>query len=143
MSNVAALDFKQELAEAEAISERRKKASTAAETVAAMLSFRRELKRVDVPGLGPLFVLRPMSVTEREAYHKHTRWSPTGLSQSMLGFVDGIIARARDESGRLVFNESHRDKLLDFSAEQIRAIWDAMGDEPAFSDVLIDAAEKK
>lgn len=108
-------------------------------------SIRRELKAVDVDGLGRVYVYEPVSVAEREAYQKHMRYDEHGLSAPMGGIVDGIIARVRDKAGRKLFVEGNRQRLLDMSADTLLAIWHAIGGDSAkpLSSEMVDAAEKK
>lgn len=144
MSNVQALNFKQELVQAEAIAAQKKLAlrEISADDI---LTFRRELKAVAVDGLGTVHVYEPVSVAERDAYHKHMRFDGHGVTISMGGIVDGIIARLRDKSGRKLFVEGNRQRLLDMPAETLLAIWHAIGGDSAkpLSDSMVDAAEKK
>src|SRR5690349_21734825 len=100
-------------------------------SAADILKLRRELVPVDVPSVGRIYVYEPVSVAERDAYQKHMRFDGNGLTVSMGGIVDGIIARVRDKAGRLLFKESDRQSLLDGSAETAMAIWGAIGADAA------------
>jgi hypothetical protein len=110
-----------------------------------ILSFRRELKPFDVPGLGRVHAYEPVNVAERDAYHKHLRFDGNGLTTSMGGIVDGIIARVRDKAGRLLFKEGDRARLLELPAETALAIWNTLGGDSAdqLSEDMVGVAEKK
>lgn len=113
-------------------------------TADTLLSFKRELREVVVEDIGRLYVYEPMSVTEREAYQKHMRIDESGMSISMLGMVDGIMARVRNKSGLLLFSSADRARLLDLPADRIMAIWSAIGgDSGRLSKELVDQVEKK
>lgn len=113
-------------------------------TADAILAFRRELREIVIEDLGRLYVYEPQSVTEREAYQKHMRIDEAGMSISMLGMVDGIMARVRNKSGDLLFSSADRPRLLSLPAERIMAIWSALGgDSGKLSKDLVDHAEKK
>lgn len=145
MSNVQALNFKQQLAEAQAVAEQKKLALRDL-SAADILSFRRELKAVSVDGLGTFYVYEPISVAERDAFQKHTRLDPITrlLHSTMRGIVDGIIARARNKNGVLLFSEVDQARLLEMPAERLLDIWNAIGGASAeLSEAMVDAAEKK
>jgi hypothetical protein len=114
-------------------------------TAAAILSFRRELKSADVDELGmTVYFYDPPSVAEKEAHQKHMRYDGNGLSVSLLGIVDGIIARVRNKAGKTLFTEGDRARLLELPADRIMSIWNAIGGEAGrLSQALVDAAEKK
>lgn len=113
-------------------------------TADTLLSFKRELREVVVEDLGRFYVYEPQSVTEREAYQKHMRIDENGVSVSMLGMVDGILARVRGKNGLLLLSSADRARLLELPAERIMAIWSAIGgDSGRLSKELVDQAEKK
>jgi hypothetical protein len=142
MSNVAALNFKQQLAEAEVIAAK-KKADMADASATSILSLTRELKSAIAEGIGVVYFYDPPSVLEREASQKHMRFDQKGMSISMLGVVDGVLARVRTKDGRLMFKEEDRKRLLDLPATSILEIWHAIGGEQGKLAELVSDAEKK
>lgn len=111
-------------------------------TADAILNFRRELKSAEVEGIGTIYYMDPPSVAEREAYQKHMRFDDGGFSVSMLGMVDGVIARVRTAGGRPLFNQADRPRLLDMPAGILISMWHAIGGDNAQS-LSVEAAEKK
>lgn len=107
-----------------------------------LYQFQRELKSAEVEDIGRLYFYEPQSVAERDAYQKHMRYDDKGVSISMLGIVDGIIARVRNKDGRPLFSTGERDRLLNLPAERVMAIWHGIGGSSA-SPADIETAEKK
>lgn len=114
-------------------------------TADTILRFKREIKEVVIEDLGRVYVYEPQSVTEREAYQKHMRIDETGVSISMMGMVDGILARVRDKNGALLFSSADRPALLNMPAERLMAIWAAIGGDSTkgLSKDLVEQTEKK
>jgi len=142
MSKVAI--FNAELAKAEEVSEAKRKAMQDL-SLDDLFSFRRELKHADVEGLGRVYFYAPQSVAEREEYQKHIRLSQDGISISMNGIVDGVIARVRTKDGKPLFQDADRKRLLGLSFETLTDIWNAMGGDSAkpISEAHVATIEKK
>ena len=111
-------------------------------------SFRRELKFADIEGLGRdgrsgrVWYYHPQSVAEKDAYHKHIRYSEEGVKISMGAMIDGIIARVRNDKGAPMFTAQHREKLLQMDASLLQRIWNALGAEVAEPLSVADAEKK-
>jgi hypothetical protein len=142
MSSAAVLNFRQELAQAEVVAAK-KKAEMADASASSILSLTRELKAATVENIGVVYFYDPPSVLEREASQKHMRFDPKGVSISMLGIVDGIMARVRTKDARLMFKDEDRKRLLDLPADAILGIWHAIGGAEGKLDELIADAAKK
>lgn len=125
---------------------RRKKAEYDAQrkdaTAQAILSFRRELKSAEVEDVGTVYFYDPPSVAEREAYHKHMRMDESGLSISLIGMVDGVIARVKTANGAPMFSHSDRERLLEIPARTLMSIWHAIGGDRGKSLTVEEAAKK-
>ncbi len=115
-------------------------------TADSILSFRRELKSADVDGVGRIYFYDPPTVAEREASQKHMRMDEKGLTLSMFGMVDGVIARLKTADGRRpLFSSADRDRLLQMPARTLMALWNALGADQAkgLDGKMVDAAAKK
>lgn len=136
-------NFNRELAQAEKIAEQRKKAleDVSAEDILSF-SLKRELRAVEVEGVGRVYVYEPQSVAEKNAYQKHVKYDGEFAKISLDGMVDGIIARVRNSDGKPLFEQSQRAKLFEMSAEVLATIWNALGAETV-TELTSDAAAKK
>ena len=107
--------------------------------------FKRERKSAEVDGVGTIYYYDPPSVAERDAYYRHLRFEDGGMSISLEGIVDCIIARVKGSDNRPLFKQIHRARLLDeMSEERLLAIWRAIGgDNMKRAGDLAEAAEKK
>lgn len=142
MSKAQLLSFETERARMREVAAARKKAmeDVSAEDILA-LSVKRELKSAEVEGVGKVYFYEPMTVAERDAYHKHIRADGDGVRITMEAMVDGMMARLRNKNGKLLFEAHHRARVLSMPAETLLALWHALGSERA--EPSIEAAEKK
>lgn len=108
MSNVASLNFKKELAEAEAIAAERKAApELSAEDILA--GFTRELRSVAVDGFGTVHYYYPVSVTEYFSFRSKVDEDESMTARNM---VKTIIEFSRNSDGSQKFKPEHFDALL-------------------------------
>jgi hypothetical protein len=107
--------------------------------------FKREKKSAEVDGVGTVYFYDPPSVAERDAYYRHLRFEDGGVSITLEGIVDGIIARVKDANSRPLFKQIHRARILEeMSEERLMSIWRAIGgDKMRPAGDLSEAAEKK
>lgn len=124
MSNVAALNFKQELAEAEVIAAR-KKAEMADATVEALLDFKSELKSATVAGIGVVYFYDPPRFEDTFPYLRTLRDEDD--TASAKGVVDSLIRMIRDAKGQPLLKAEHRAKLLLAPPGRLAAMWAAVG----------------
>ena len=107
-------------------------------------SFKRERKSAEVDGVGTVYYYDPPSVGERDAYYRHLRFEDGGVSISLEGIVDGIIARLKNAESKPLFKQIHRARIMDMPEERLLAIWRAIGgDNMRSAGELAEAAEKK
>lgn len=107
--------------------------------------FKREKKSSEVEGVGTIYFYDPPTVAERDAYYRHLRFEDAGVSISLEGIVDCIIARVKDSESRPLFKQIHRARILDeMSEDRLMAIWRAIGgDKMKRAGEIAEAAEKK
>ena len=106
--------------------------------------FKRERKSAEVEDIGTIYYYDPPSVAERDAYYRHLRFEDGGVSVSLEGVVDGIIARVKNAESKPLFRQIHRQRLMDMPEARILAIWRAIGgDNMRAAADLAEAAEKK
>lgn len=110
----------------------------------AKLHFKDKLSKVgsiEVPEWGedgkPLIVYwRAMNLKERDQIFKYL------AKQSLEGFVEALILRARDEDGKRLFGNVHKTELMrHVDPEVIERIINAMND-PESLDSMLEDAEK-
>ncbi len=107
-------------------------------------NFKRELKSAEVEGVGTIYYYEPPSVSERNAYYRHLRFEDGGMSVSLEGIVDGIMARVKDANSKPLFRQIHRNRLMEMPEARLMAIWRAIGGASvASAEDLVEAAEKK
>jgi len=138
MSNVAALNFKKELAEAESIAAKRKAelAEVPELSIDEILSAcKRELKSVSAPVFGKVFFY-PMNIEEiLEAERKIENGKMTAKA-----LVDVLVGVLRKSDGTLKFSPEHAAALIDASPFAIFKIASAVMPSRKFS---LASAEKK
>lgn len=106
--------------------------------------FKRERKSAEVEGVGTIYFYDPPSVAERDAYYRHLRFEDGGISISLEGIVDGIIARVKNAESKPLFRQIHRARLMDMPEDRLMAIWRAIGgDNMRSAAELAEGAEKK
>lgn len=107
--------------------------------------FKREKKSAEVEGVGTIYFYDPPSVAERDVYYRSLRFEDGGVSISLEGIVDGIIARVKDANSRPLFKQIHRARMLEeMTEERLMAIWRAIGgDKMKPAGEIAEAAEKK
>lgn len=117
-------------------------ADATAETL--LSGFKRERKSAEVEGVGTIYFYDPPSVAERDAYYRHLRVDDNGMSVSLEGIVDGIIARVKDANSRPLFRLIHRERLMEMPEDRLMSVWRAIGgDKMKSAGDLAEAAEKK
>jgi hypothetical protein len=108
MTNVAAINFKKELAEAESVAaQRRAAADLSAEDILA--SLKRELRSVSDPVFGTVYYY-PLSVSEYFAFRSKV---DADDSMTALNMAKSIVEFARNKDGSLKFKPEHATALLD------------------------------
>jgi hypothetical protein len=102
----------------------------------------RELRHADAVGKRWYFYWPP-TVAEQNAYFKHIKYDAQGgMSISMEGIVDCLVARLKTRDGRQLFSD--RSVLMAASEQTLLAIWGAIGADRAVAmGTLVEAAEKK
>lgn len=102
----------------------------------------RDLRHADVVGKRWYFYWPP-TVAEQNAYFKHIKYDAQGgMSISMEGIVDCLVARLKTKDGRQLFSD--RSILMAASEQTLLKIWSAIGaDRSVAVSELVEAAEKK
>jgi hypothetical protein len=139
MSNVAALNFKQELANAEAVAAQKKAELDAVpelSTEEILAGFTRELREVKVAGFGKVYYYHPMSVAEH--LELQSRLDGDGATTA-ANLVQTIIALARSSDGSPKFKAEHAQALIDAPSASIFKLASTM----MGSHVALASAEKK
>jgi hypothetical protein len=102
----------------------------------------RELRHADAAGKRWYFYWPP-TVAEQNSYFKHIKYDAQGgMSISMEGIVDCLVARLKTKTGAQLFSD--RSVLMQSSEQKLLAIWGAIGaDRSASVDALVETAAKK
>jgi pyrroloquinoline quinone (PQQ) biosynthesis protein C len=136
MTNVAALNFKKELAEAEAIAaERRAAPELSADEILA--GFTRELRSVAVQGFGTVHYYYPLSVTEYFSFRSKVDEDDSMTASNM---VKTIIEFARNADGSQKFKPEHFDALMNAPTAAVTKLAGVLVGTHGFS---VASAEKK
>jgi hypothetical protein len=136
MTNVAALNFSKELADAEKIAaDRRATPELSAEDILA--GFKRELRSVAVAGFGTVYYYYPLSIAEYFDFRSKIEEDDAMTARNM---VNSIISFARNSDGSLKFKPEHADALLQAPPDSVTKLATTVIGSHRFS---VASAEKK